>query len=65
MSISIVSWFWHAEDRAKRMARTFLGPGFYPAIKDGRGYDRSRSSQINWANTIDQPPFEAYQSRAE
>jgi tricarballylate dehydrogenase len=33
---------------------------FDPNIKDGRGTRGLRVPKSNWANTIDQPPFEAY-----
>ena len=34
---------------------------FNPNIKDGRGTRRAcRSPKSNWANTIEEPPFEAY-----
>ena len=34
---------------------------FDPNIKDGRGTVGLRVPKSNWANTIDEPPFEAYQ----
>jgi len=34
---------------------------FDPSIKDGRGTDGLAVPKSNWANPIDQPPFEAYQ----
>ena len=34
---------------------------FNPAIKDGRGTNGLDLPKSNWANTIDQPPFQAYQ----
>ena len=33
---------------------------FNPAVKDGRGVRGLAVPKSNWANTIDQPPFEAY-----
>ena len=33
---------------------------FDPNIKDGRSTDGLAIKKSNWANTIDQPPFEAY-----
>ncbi len=33
---------------------------FNPAIKDGRGTPGIPFPKTNWANTIDEPPFEAY-----
>ena len=33
---------------------------FNPAIKDGRGVRGLSVPKSNWANTIDEPPFEAY-----
>jgi tricarballylate dehydrogenase len=34
---------------------------FNPNIKDGRGTRGLTPPKSNWANTIDAPPFEAYQ----
>jgi tricarballylate dehydrogenase len=34
---------------------------FNPNVKDGRGTDGLAVNKSNWANTIDEPPFEAYQ----
>jgi tricarballylate dehydrogenase len=34
---------------------------FDPVVKDGRGTRGLAVPKSNWANTIDQPPFEAYQ----
>jgi tricarballylate dehydrogenase len=33
---------------------------FNPNVKDGRSTDRLSIPKSNWANTIDEPPFEAY-----
>ena len=33
---------------------------FDPNVKDGRGTQGLSIPKSNWANTIDQPPFEAY-----
>src|ERR1035437_5692436 len=33
---------------------------FYPNVKDGRGTKGLSVPKSNWANTIDEPPFEAY-----
>jgi len=33
---------------------------FDPNVKDGRGTEGLRIPKSNWANTIDEPPFEAY-----
>ncbi len=33
---------------------------FDPTVKDGRSADGLRVPRANWANTIDEPPFEAY-----
>ena len=33
---------------------------FNPNVKDGRGTSGLQIRKSNWANTIDQPPFEAY-----
>jgi len=35
---------------------------FNPAIKDGRGTEGLEVPKSNWANTIDQPPFQAFQT---
>ena len=42
-------------------AHVISGQVFNPAIKDGRGTTGLDLPKSNWANTIDQPPFEAYQ----
>ena len=34
---------------------------FNPNVKDGRGTAGVTPPKTNWANTIDEPPFEAYQ----
>ena len=34
---------------------------FHPGIRDGRGTEGLAIPKSNWANTIDEPPFEAYQ----
>ena len=34
---------------------------FDPNVKDGRGTDALDVKKSNWANTIDTPPYEAYQ----
>jgi tricarballylate dehydrogenase len=34
---------------------------FNPAVKDGRGTRGLKVPKTNWANTLDEPPFEAYQ----
>jgi tricarballylate dehydrogenase len=34
---------------------------FDPAVKDGRGTVGLEVPKSNWANRLDQPPFEAYQ----
>jgi tricarballylate dehydrogenase len=34
---------------------------FNPNVKDGRGTHGLAVNKSNWANTIDEPPFEAYQ----
>jgi tricarballylate dehydrogenase len=36
------------------------GVPFNPNIKDGRGTSGLAVPKSNWANTIDEPPFEAY-----
>ncbi len=36
------------------------GVPFDPTVKDGRSADGLRVPRANWANTIDEPPFEAY-----
>jgi tricarballylate dehydrogenase len=36
------------------------GMPFDPNVKDGRGTQGLNIPKSNWANTIDQPPFEAY-----
>jgi tricarballylate dehydrogenase len=36
------------------------GVPFDPTVKDGRGTDGLALANSNWANTLDQPPFEAY-----
>ena len=33
---------------------------FDPSVKDGRGTEGLAVPKSNWANTLDQPPFEAY-----
>ncbi len=33
---------------------------FDPTVKDGRSADGLQVPRANWANTIDEPPFEAY-----
>ena len=33
---------------------------FSPVVKDGRGTPGLKIPKTNWANTIDQPPFQAY-----
>jgi tricarballylate dehydrogenase len=33
---------------------------FNPAVKDGRGTEGLALPKSNWANTLDEPPFEAY-----
>jgi len=33
---------------------------FNPAVKDGRGTEGLALPKSNWANTLDDPPFEAY-----
>lgn len=35
---------------------------FDPNVKDGRGTSGIRPPKTNWANTIDEPPFEAFQT---
>ncbi len=35
--------------------------GFDPTVKDGRGTKGLAVPKSNWANVIDEPPFEAYQ----
>lgn len=37
------------------------GIPFNPNVKDGRGTQGLAIAKSNWANTIDEPPFEAYQ----
>jgi tricarballylate dehydrogenase len=34
---------------------------FNPAVKDGRGTRGLKVAKTNWANVLDEPPFEAYQ----
>ena len=34
---------------------------FNPAVKDGRGTQGLAIPKSNWANRLDEPPFEAYQ----
>lgn len=36
------------------------GVPFNPNVKDGRGTDGLAVPKSNWANTLDEPPFEAY-----
>jgi tricarballylate dehydrogenase len=33
---------------------------FNPNVKDGRGTEGLEVDKTNWANTLDEPPFEAY-----
>lgn len=49
-------------DEVKRFnAAVQTGIPFEPTVKDGRGTKGLDLSKSNWANTIDEPPFEAYQ----
>lgn len=34
---------------------------FDPNVKDGRGTNGLEINKTNWANTLDKPPYEAYQ----
>ncbi|MFP6730172.1 MAG: FAD-dependent tricarballylate dehydrogenase TcuA [Alphaproteobacteria bacterium] len=52
-------------DRALETIKAFnaavrLDIPFDPNIKDGRGTEGLAPAKSNWANTIDQPPFEAF-----
>jgi tricarballylate dehydrogenase len=37
-----------------------IGTPFNPAVKDGRGTDGLEIPKSNWANPLNEPPFEAY-----
>ena len=41
-------------------AAVMTGVPFNPAIKDGRGAEGLALPKSNWANTLDEPPFEAF-----
>lgn len=49
------------DEVARYNASVMTGVPFNPNVKDGRGTEGLVVPKSNWANTIDQGPFEAYQ----
>jgi tricarballylate dehydrogenase len=54
-----VNGFLQEIDRYNRSVTTDIA--FDPNVKDGRGTTGLAIAKSNWANTLDEPPFEAYQ----
>ena len=56
--VNAASARWRRSRPTTRPCRTDVP--FDPNVKDGRGTEGLAITKSNWANTIDEPPFEAY-----